>query len=150
MVELALGVGFKDLLSFFYQSGVFIFSRDFKASMHRWGPEEYKRCSSAQHLWESALISSLTLLGGEAVLDIGCGDGKVTAELSSLVPRGRVVGLDSSQEMIDFAMRSFPSSEHSNLSFRFGDAMGTDFSEEFDLARLIRLLSLGGGPSNGA
>ena len=80
------------------------------------------------------LISSLKLLGDEAALDIRCGDGKVTAELSSLVPKGRGVGLDSSQEMVDFAMMSFPSSEHPNLSFRFGDAKDTDFSEEFDLA----------------
>jgi 16S rRNA G1207 methylase RsmC len=37
-------------------------------------------------------ISELELKGSEHILDLGSGDGVLTAHLASLVPQGRVVG----------------------------------------------------------
>src|ERR1043166_5653513 len=68
--------------------------------MHKWDPEDYAKHSSAQLAWARELIARLKLRGDESVLDIGCGDGKVTAELAAALPRGHVAGLDGSQEMI--------------------------------------------------
>src|SRR5208337_144946 len=62
----------------------------------RWDAEEYARNSGAQLGWARELIAKLELEGHEHVLDIGCGDGKVSAELARHVPGGRVVGVDSS------------------------------------------------------
>lgn len=45
----------------------------------------------------------LGLTGEESVLDIGCGDGKVTALLSSRLRNGKVKGIDSSPDMITLA-----------------------------------------------
>jgi ubiquinone/menaquinone biosynthesis C-methylase UbiE len=44
----------------------------------------------------------------EHILDVGCGDGKVTAELARAVPKGSVTGIDASPEMIRFARKTFP------------------------------------------
>ena len=52
----------------------------------RWNATDYHRSSSAQQQWESELIQKLALTGTERVLDIGCGDGKITAELSDAFP----------------------------------------------------------------
>ncbi len=69
--------------------------------MHKWNPAEYAWHSAAQLAWARELIARLRLRGDESVLDIGSGDGKVTAEIAAGLPRGRVVGLDESPEMIE-------------------------------------------------
>jgi len=66
------------------------------------------------------------------LLDIGCGDGKITAELARRLPDGRVVGVDSSKEMIHLAQKSYPSKDYPKLSFQVMDARKLTFQGEFD------------------
>jgi trans-aconitate 2-methyltransferase len=101
--------------------------------MVKWDAEDYSRSSSAQQVWARELIAKLRLRGGESVLDIGCGDGKVTAEIAALVPNGRVVGIDNSPEMVDFATRSFSDESGPSTVFLLKDAREMDFAEEFDV-----------------
>jgi len=75
--------------------------------MYRWNPSDYERNSSAQERAADAVIARLNLRGDEHILDIGSGDGKVTAKMAPLVPQGRVTGIDSSPEMIDFARKRY-------------------------------------------
>jgi trans-aconitate methyltransferase len=98
-----------------------------------WDAEEYARNSAAQLGWARELIEKLDLSGSESVLDIGCGDGKVTAEIARRLPRGRVVGIDSSQEMIRLARSAFPPTSRGNLDFLAGNALALDFNQEFDV-----------------
>lgn len=99
----------------------------------RWDAAEYARSSSAQQGWALELISKLGLREEESVLDVGCGDGKITAEIARRVPRGSVVGLDSSADMIRLAHSSFPRSAHPNLAFQVGDAGALAFDTAFDV-----------------
>lgn len=101
-------------------------------SDHRWNPDDYSKSSSAQYQWAMALINRLDLQGDERILDIGCGDGRITAHLAGLVAKGRVVGLDSSADMIGYARSAF--SAEPRLSFQIGDASSLPFAGEFDLA----------------
>jgi trans-aconitate 2-methyltransferase len=48
------------------------------------------------------------------------------------VPRGSVVGVDASTQMVEFARDHFAAS-HPNLAFRAADAAGLRFRDEFDL-----------------
>lgn len=99
--------------------------------MHKWDPEDYRKSSSAQFGWAMALIESLKIKGDERILDIGCGDGRITAHLAGLVPHGRVLGIDVSPEMVSFASR-----DHAhcvNLHFQVADASRLNFQEEFDV-----------------
>lgn len=102
--------------------------------MHNWNPEDYEKSSSAQYNWALGLISELDLRGDERILDIGCGDGKITSGIASLVPNGSVLGIDISQEMIDFAKGKYTRDKYGKLTFQLGDASSIDFEEEFDLA----------------
>jgi len=102
--------------------------------MHNWNPADYERSSSAQCSWAIGLISGLDIEGDESIMDIGCGDGKISATLASLVPRGRVIGIDLSSEMINFARSRYPKEDFPNLSFQVGNASALNFPEEFDLA----------------
>lgn len=100
--------------------------------MNPWNPEDYRQHSSQQQKWAREILARLGLQGEERILDIGCGDGKITAEVAQAVPHGLVVGLDSSAEMIAFARRDHCSDTASNLRFRQGDAQRLGFDEEFD------------------
>ena len=53
------------------------------------------------------VLALLDLNGSERILDVGCGEGKITAEIASRVPRGSVVGVDPSHDMIGFATKHF-------------------------------------------
>jgi len=100
---------------------------------HLWDPKTYMKSSSAQKKWAEELLSKVSIRGEERVLDIGCGDGKITAQISRLVPRGSVVGLDNSLEMLRFARSRFPAEEWPNLQFEQGDARDLPYDNQFDL-----------------
>jgi trans-aconitate 2-methyltransferase len=99
--------------------------------MHKWDPADYQKSSSAQYNWAMALIADLLLEGDERILDIGCGDGRITAHLASLVPSGSVLGIDLSPDMIGFAAGKY--ADQQNLSFQVGNASELRFAGEFDL-----------------
>jgi trans-aconitate 2-methyltransferase len=79
-----------------------------KTQGYQWNAKEYSKNSTNQYAWGQELIPKLTLKGNEALLDIGCGDGKITAELAKCLPRGIVLGIDNSKEMINLAKHMFP------------------------------------------
>jgi trans-aconitate 2-methyltransferase len=101
---------------------------------YKWDAQDYQKSSEAQLKLGRELIPKLGLKGGEHVLDIGCGDGKVTAEIAACLPQGSVTGIDSSQEMIELACRTFTHHKFSNLRFIHMDARELNFREEFDIA----------------
>ena len=76
------------------------------------------------------VLSLLDLRGTEQILDIGCGNGKTTAEIAARVPHGTVVGVDASAEMIAFAAAH--SASHPNLQFAVADARRLPYQHQFD------------------
>lgn len=100
--------------------------------MYKWNAEDYHQNSTEQQRLAREAIAKLGFQGHERILDIGCGDGKITVELAALVPDGSVVGIDSSADMIAFAKHKFPTSSFPNLSFQQGDAKNLNFENEFD------------------
>jgi trans-aconitate methyltransferase len=99
----------------------------------RWNPQEYASNSSAQAVWADELIARLGLSGSERVLDVGCGDGRSTAELARRLPAGRVLGVDSSPEHAAHAALAYPPSVYPRLSFAVMDARSLASDEPFDL-----------------
>jgi trans-aconitate 2-methyltransferase len=102
------------------------------AKIYAWNAQDYSKNSANQYAWAKELIPKLKLQGDEALLDIGCGDGKITAEIAKALPKGRVVGIDSSQEMINLAQTLFPQNDYPNLSFQLVDARKIIFQPVFD------------------
>ena len=62
----------------------------------------------------------------QTILDLGCGTGTLTAQLADLC--SKVVGVDSSQNMIDKAKKQFE-----NIEFSVCDALALPFEKEFDV-----------------
>jgi len=102
-------------------------------STYTWNAADYEEHSQAQQKWARELIDKLLLKGTEDVLDLGCGGGKVTAEISCSVENGSVIGVDNSTSMIELAVERHPSSQYSNLSFKVMDASNLSFEECFDV-----------------
>lgn len=105
-----------------------------RRARYEWDAHAYERHSEGQLKWAIELMSKIHWAGSEAVIDLGCGDGKVSAHLAERVPRGRVLGIDSASAMIDLARQKFPSERHPNLQFACMDFRDLGFDEEFDLA----------------
>jgi trans-aconitate 2-methyltransferase len=97
-----------------------------------WNAADYAANSVVQQTWARELIAKLNLRGDEHILDVGCGDGKVTAEITRALPRGSATGIDASPQMIEFAKKTFPPSEISNLKFQIMDARKIKFARRFD------------------
>ena len=68
--------------------------------IREWNSAVYHRLSGPQVSWGKKVLSRLSLRGDECVLDAGCGTGRLTADLLEALPRGRVVAVDLSQNML--------------------------------------------------
>lgn len=104
-----------------------------ESTSYSWDAGDYAKQSANQQKWARELITKLNLHGNEYILDIGCGDGKVTAEIALQLSNGSVTGIDNSSSMIDLARTNFPRSQYPNLSFEIGDARTFLFNSQFDL-----------------
>lgn len=91
--------------------------------------QKYKAASKHQKEWGHDLISELSFSGNETVLDLGCGDGILTEQLSSLVPHGTVLGIDASVDMIKTAKMI----QKNNLQFACLNINEIHFENTFDL-----------------
>lgn len=96
---------------------------------HEFDGNKYKEASAHQKEWGAKLIRELNIAGSERILDLGCGDGALTAQLAALAPQGSVLGIDASRGMIDAAKTHVAD----NLSFAVRDINDLDFANEFDI-----------------
>lgn len=101
--------------------------------MTEWNASDYARQSSLQQTMAEEQLSRLTLVGTERILDVGCGDGKVTAAIARRVPGGSVLGTDPSRAMVAFAASHFGPPAHANLHFEVADVRQLPYRGEFDL-----------------
>src|SRR5690606_29726243 len=60
------------------------------ALMTEWDAGAYHRESTLQSWLAAQSLAALTLAGDDRVLDVGCGDGKVTVQIARRLPRGRL------------------------------------------------------------
>jgi SAM-dependent methyltransferase len=71
---------------------------------------------------------------GERVLDVGCGAGQSTLELSELVgSTGSVIGLDISEPLLARAGQRVNAGGHANVKLVLGNAATERFEQPFDL-----------------
>jgi trans-aconitate 2-methyltransferase len=70
-----------------------------------WDAHSYQRISEPQFEWGRRVVERIALAGDEDVLDGGCGTGRVTRLLAERVPRGTVLGVDGSAQMVAEATR---------------------------------------------
>ena len=88
-----------------------------------WNADRYFKNAAFVSTYGSAVAELLGNIKGQRVLDLGCGDGRLTKEL---VDKGAtVVGIDASSSMID-------SAREKGLDAHVLDALQMTFDQEFD------------------
>lgn len=92
--------------------------------------------------YKQAIIEQLALREGATILDVGCGTGQDAKELARAVgPYGRVVGVDSSETMLQEA-RSRAAGAQLPLEYVLADATQLPFADaSFDACQASRVLA---------
>lgn len=93
----------------------------------------YQHNSQLQWNWAIESVEKIAFKGNETILDIGCGDGKISAYLLQKAPEGHVHGVDLSQKMIHLAQSLFPPISSPRITFAVGDAISLQQSNCFDI-----------------
>jgi trans-aconitate 2-methyltransferase len=84
-----------------------------------WDGAEYRRVNRLQQWLADRALAGLQLAGAPSVLGIGCGDGRITAEIAARAPDAMVIGIDPSPRMISVAPAA------GRLTFQLGDVSST-------------------------
>jgi trans-aconitate 2-methyltransferase len=93
-----------------------------------WDAATYDRVASPQEQWGLKVLDRLELAGDETVLDAGCGSGRLTRHLVERLPDGRVIGVDSSPEMIAAAREQLGD----GVDLRVADLAELELGEQVD------------------
>lgn len=97
-----------------------------------WNSAAYHRLSGPQVSWGKKVLSRLHLRGDEKLLDAGCGTGRLTADLLEALPRGHVVGVDLSQNMLNSARAHLAQQFGSRVTLVACDFLHLPFERAFD------------------
>ena len=103
-----------------------------KSTSREWNSAIYHRLSGPQVSWGKKVLSRLRLRGDEVVLDAGCGTGRLTTDLLEALPRGRVIGIDVSQNMLQSAREHLLAQFGSRVSLVVADLLDLPFDRVFD------------------
>jgi trans-aconitate 2-methyltransferase len=81
-----------------------------------WNPEKYHQFKKERSAPFEDLFHLVRARPGLEVIDLGCGTGELTLQLAERLPESRVLGIDSSPEMLERAV----SNQHAGLRFEQG------------------------------
>jgi len=95
-----------------------------------WNPATYHKHAQRQRTVTLTYLDYLQLTGNEKILDVGCGNGKISATIAQMIPDGQIVATDISEPMISFAQKKF--AHIKNLTFSCIDATALNLENEFD------------------
>jgi trans-aconitate 2-methyltransferase len=99
-----------------------------------WDATRYHRISEPQFDWGQRVIARLRPAGGERILDLGCGTGRLTLEIVKAAgdgPAPTVVGLDRSGAMLAVA-RTSGNGAATPVGYVQGDGAALPFGGAFD------------------
>lgn len=96
----------------------------------KWEPFYYDENCILQYRTATAMLQNISLTGKETILDVGSGSGKITYHISQLTFKGKVVGLDISSAMVEFAKTNYKAQ---NLTFLQKDILEMKYQNCFDM-----------------
>lgn len=92
--------------------------------------DHYQNNSWIQRQLAFDLLENAKITHVHNILDIGCGDGFITSELSMKLKANHTLGIDPSEEMISYAINKYQSS---NIKFKTGKAESKHRLDSYDL-----------------
>ncbi|WP_155373611.1 methyltransferase domain-containing protein [Catellatospora vulcania] len=97
------------------------------------------------HRWRTAANSAAYLLPhlrpGQAVLDVGCGPGTITADLADAVAPGRLTALELTDDALGLARAEIAARGTANVDFLVADVQALDLADgSFDVVHAHQVL----------
>lgn len=68
--------------------------------MTEWNADSYHKVSAPQTSWGRRVLARLAVRGDERAIDAGCGSGRLTGALMERLPRGSLIAIDRSRNML--------------------------------------------------
>ena len=96
--------------------------------MLNWNPQQYLKFAGERTQPSIDLAARIAVDNPTHVIDIGCGPGNSTQVLTKRWPAAKVLGLDSSAEMISKASKDYP-----ELEWVTADASEYEFRRKYDV-----------------
>lgn len=106
--------------------------------MADWDPTAYGRVNTLQRYLAREALSRLQVRGDERVLDVGCGDGRVTELVVDQLTSGSMIGVDPSEAMVRAARQRFAG--RPRTEFAVATAASLPYRNEFDLVTSFNAL----------
>jgi trans-aconitate 2-methyltransferase len=96
-----------------------------------WDAGEYEKLSAPQTRWGIEVLERTDVREDEAVIDAGCGTGRVTELLLAKLPEGSVLAIDGSRAMVEAARRRFAGERRVRVERQ--DLLSLEVEERVDL-----------------
>src|SRR6478672_2165468 len=103
--------------------------------MADWDGALYEQVNALQRWVADRSLADVFFDGAEQVLDIGCGDGAITARLAERLTTGEIQGIDVSPRMIRAAQ-----DRHPGLKVEVGDVLTMPYDAAFDVVTSFNVL----------
>jgi len=100
---------------------------------NHWNARYYEKNKEIQFSHARNVLAKIEIKQTDHVLDIGCGDGELTAHIANFTPLGSVLGIDSSKEMVALAKQRYSSQNKRNLSYQVEHAEAHQGKEPYNL-----------------
>jgi trans-aconitate 2-methyltransferase len=104
-----------------------------------WDGRSYRQVSELQLWLATQSLTGVSMAGHERVLDVGCGDGRITAAISEQLPCGSILGIDPSPRMVQTA-DTLTNPDSPRLRFAIGDVLAMNYEDEFDVVVSFNVL----------
>ncbi len=105
----------------------------------------YESTISQSHAWRTAENSCGYMLKyikpTDKILDVGCGPGTITYDLSTYVPEGEIIGVEPTKELIDEALNNEKSDAVKNVNFQVASVFELPFPDNsFDIVHAHQVI----------
>lgn len=101
--------------------------------MTEWNAASYHKVSGPQTSWGQKVLNRLHVNGDERAIDAGCGSGRLTGELMERLPRGRLIAIDRSWNMLMTARANLRPAFGSRVAFAQVSLPNLPFADWADL-----------------
>lgn len=99
-------------------------------SKYEWPAEDYAIGAYIQATISDQYLDRLAIKEDGKILDIGCGDGSFSTHILQRIPKGTLLGLDRSANMLKLAREK--TADYPHFSIQQNDVIEMDFSNQFD------------------